>query len=691
MSISETFPARIFTCSFCVAVAFLGSAIAAEPTPEASAPASESPVTPPIADPTSTPVATPTPAAAPAAVPSPTPQINPSAAPVPTPSLMATPEPLATPDLSTAPTVDASQPVPTADDFSSTLLPLNFSDPGLPPPPQISPNLKDISPSKETVQAAQRDGAAQIAAFAASIRNPNVPDFNIDEAVRTALLKNPTILNQIQQIRLTRGQVIQVTAQALPQIDVVAGYQQVAPELASPSTPGSSNNTVNVPMADGTTAPLSVGASGGRSLNDKAWNVGFQASQLIYNGGAVISGIRAADAIESSAYFLLRQQINEIVAEVKTAFFQVVLNRALIVAQKQSVELLTQQLVDQQNRYEAGTVPRFDVLQAEVQLANAQPPLIQAQNNLRISQYQLVKLLGMDYAPATPSEVPFNVVGDLSYVQRSINIDESVRMAIERNPALKAQRQDLLAQAQNVNVQFAGYLPTVSAVADYTWQNNQAFQSLGEVTQGWTFGFQGSWAIFDGFETKGLVMQARAQLEQSVNNYNDGVRQVILDVQKAISNLQTALETVQSQEASVVQAAEAFRLSQERLDAGAGTQLDVLNAQTQLLLSQTNVLTARFDYIAALAQYNLALSMDAQYEEIFDDPLTPNERKRFAKITDPTAEQPRLPRQFRDEDPITGFSPNAPEGPVAIATPTPTPATNSGKSAISGGRVPGRR
>jgi outer membrane protein TolC len=632
--------------------------IASDPTPEKSAPASSSPV----------------------------------AVPNPTPSGLPTPEPLSTPDLAAAPTVDASQPDPTATDFSSTILPLNFSDPGLPPPPQLAPNVRDVSPSADTVKKANQEASAQIAAFAKSIRNPNVPDFTLDDAVRTALTRNPTILNAIQQIRFTRGQVIQITAQALPQVDLVAGYQQIAPELANPNTPASSGGVINIPMADGTTVPLSNSSGSGRNINDKTWNVGFQASQLLYNGGAVISGIRAADAVESGAYFLLRQTINDVVAQVKIGFFQVVLNRALIVAQQQSVELLTQQLRDQENRYEAGTVPRFNVLQAEVALANAQPPLIQAQNNLRIALYQLVKLLGMDYSPAKPSEVPFNVVGDLSYVARSINIDESVRMAIERNPALKAQRQDLLAQVQNVDVQFAGYLPTVSAVADYTWQSNQAFQSLTEVTQGWTFGFLGSWAVFDGFETKGRVMQARAQLEQSVNNYNDGVRQIILDVQEAISNLQTALETVQSQEASVVQATEAFRLAQERLDAGAGTQLDVLNAQTQLLTSQTNVLTARYDYITALAQYNLALALDAQYEEIFDDPLSTSERKRFTKVTDPTAPQPALPRRLRNEDPISGFAANAPDAPVATPTPTPTPTASRGDGkSVKKARVPGRR
>ena len=156
-------------------------------------------------------------------------------------------------------------------------------------------------------------------------------------------------------------------------------------------------------------------------------------------------------------------------------------------------------------------------------------------------------------------------------------------------------------------------------------------------------------------------MQAKAQLMQAKNNYDNGVRQIVLDVQQAISNLQQAQETLDSQTASVVQATEALRLSRERLDAGAGTQLDVLNAQVQLLQAQTNVLQARFDYIAAMASYDLALSLDTQYVETFDDPivrplnpqaLNRSERNRFQKVTRPANPQPRLPRAFRKEDPI---------------------------------------
>ena len=425
-------------------------------------------------------------------------------------------------------------------------------------------------------------------------------------------------------------------------------------------------------------------ATAAATVQNQSWNIQFQATQLVFDGGATFYGIKGGSAAYDSAFFSLRSTIDNVVSQVINQFYQVVLNRALIVAQEQNVALLQQQVKDQQNRYDAGTVPRFNVLQAEVQLANALPPLIQAQNAYRISTYQLVRLLGMDYPRGHPSEVPFNVVATLGYSPQKIDTDESIRVAIARNPSLKAQRQTILANAANVNVQIAGWFPSINANAGYEFVNDIASQNISSHVGGWFFGATGTWNVWDGGLTYGNVTQAKAQLMQSKNNYDNGVRQVVLDVQQAISNLQQAQETIESQTASVVQATEALRLSRERLDAGAGTQLDVLNAQVQLLQAQTNVLQARFDYISAMASYDFALSLDTQYVETFEDPLVrplnpqalnKSERNRFQKVTNPERPQGKLPRAFKKEDPIE---------PILQGAATPAPKQKKKKKTPAG-------
>lgn len=537
--------------------------------------------------------------------------------------------------------------------------------------PAAAPSVQDTVP----IPAPQKDENQQTKAFEITPRSldtfldPKLPNMNLDQAIAFALKNNTDILNAIQQIRNTSGQLIQVFSQAVPNVQITTAFNQQALALANPSGSGSGgSSTLN--LGNGIVLTIPQQSS---FVQDKTWNIQFRGSQLLYNG-AVFAGIRAAQYTETLSFYSLRQTIDTVIANVKIAFNQVVLNRALIVAQEQSVDLLQQQLKDQQNRYDAGTVPRFNVLQAEVALANAKPPLISAENNYRISQYQLIKLLGYNYARSNVGRIPFNVVGDLDYKQKKVNLDSSIILAIIRSPFLKAQRENILAQAANVSAALAGYQPNFTAVSGYEFENNPTSANLGSVVQGWFWGIQGQWNVFDGGLTYGKVKSAKAVLMQAKNTYDDSIRQVVLNVQEAVSNLQDAQETIESQVASVAQAAEALRLSRERLDAGAGTQLDVLNAQVQLLQAQTTELQARFNYISAYAQYEQALSLDTQYDDMFNDPMTKMEKRKFEKITDVNRKLSKLPKKMREGDPLDPARMKELSNPSS--TPTPSPKNN---------------
>ncbi len=595
-----------------------------------------------------------------AQAPTPTPQFQdlplppplPQFTPLPLPSTSPTPTGTPLPDGSMPlplPPMPAALPLPEPSQITSELaapVPAQSAEP-LAPSPE-TPVLEQSSRTAVTKEMATTDFYKALNELIAKQRNPKVPDLKIEEAIQTAIKQNPEILGAVQELNTSSGQFISIRSRIIPQVSLNSNYGFTSREI----------NDVNF---------------GGSNINSEAWSVDVEFSQLIYDGGAAVSAIRAALSDEQEAYYRLRGVIDNVISEVKINFFEVVLNRALIIANQQSVDLLTEQLKDQQNRYEAGTVPRFNVLQAEVALANAKPPLIQAQNNYRVSMYRLVRLLGMDYPPGFPSEVPFNIVGRLDYKPRTLNSDESVRIAVARNPDLKAQRQLILGEAARVNQQVAGYLPEIRASARQTNQSDFLTSSLTDMVNGWFVGVSGSWAIWDGLLTYGNVKSAKARMEQAKINYDNGVREVILQVQQAISKLLEARETVDSQEASVVQGVEALRLAQERLDAGAGTQLDVLNQQTSLLQSQTFLLQAYYSYIQGMAEYDRALSLDTRFQDIFDDPLTKPQAKRFNKLNDPERPQVKLPRVYRKEDPLKPILEKAP-------APSPTPAATKKKS-----------
>jgi outer membrane protein TolC len=495
-----------------------------------------------------------------------------------------------------------------------------------------------------------------------------VPMFTLDQAILTALQRNPTLLNAEQEIKRTKGVIIQVRAQALPQINVNANFDWTDPNLVNartvsttagipigttPTGTGASGSLVEAPQSQvgdartfAAAAPTATPGVRNTELSDISYSISVIGTQLIFNG-TTYNQIRATFFQRDSAYFSFRNILDQLLATVKTQFYQVVVNQELIKVQEQSVHLLETQLKDQQNRFEAGTVPRFNVLQAEVALYNQIPQLITAQNNYRISKITLAKTLGLDFQPGRGENPPLDVVGEMPYNPRTIALASAIEMGKQRRPFLKQARANVLNQLQQVRTAAGQYLPTITATGGGEWVSSPTNSSWHDISKGWVAGVQGSMPIWDSGAIAGQVIQQRALLSEAKITYDDDVRQVELEVQTAYSNLQQNRELIVSQEKNVEQAEEALRLAKARLDAGAGVQLDVLNAQVQLLTAQSTRLQALFGYNSSLAEFDRATGAQSSYQEMFAD-LAPRATKSKTYDTSSGVDAEGKPKQSDD-------------------------------------------
>ncbi|MGA3170154.1 MAG: TolC family protein [Chthoniobacteraceae bacterium] len=464
-----------------------------------------------------------------------------------------------------------------------------------------------------------------------------VPDITLDEAVQLALKQNPAILTAEQEIKRTRGVVLQVTAQALPQVTLANNFTQVDKELLTGGGAGSSSSSASGGESTsgsngGTTMGSSSGAASAAAAAEaspmtQSWDVTITASQLIYSGGQVGAAIHIARYTQDATIYALRDIVDTTIANVRSQFYAVLLDRVIIKVQEDNINLLGSQLKDQQNRFEAGTVPRFNVLQAEVALANAQPQLIQARDDYNVAGLNLARTLGINTTDIGKTTAPINAVGVLTTDERPEDLGEAMQLARERRPFLKEQREQILIQVENIKVALAGYQPKLYADGGYEVRNNELSKSLDNTVQGWFFGFTGSWDIFDGGATYGEVKQAKAQLEEAKVSYDDAARQVDVEVQQAYDEVQESEETISSQEQTVVQAQEALRLAQEQLAAGAGTQLNVLSAQVALTQARTTVAQAQYNYNIAMAQFDRVTAANTHWQDSFHDPLVDRQRE----------------------------------------------------------------
>src|SRR5580765_7552556 len=294
-----------------------------------------------------------------------------------------------------------------------------------------------------------------------------VPTFTLDQAIQTALQRNPTLLIAEKEIRRTQGIIIQVRAQALPQVTARANFDWTDPNLIGARIFGPTNGTTTTPGTTGGAAslvepvpsqvrevqtPLAAPSPTPATINnvqasDVSYSISVLGSQLIFNG-TTFPQIRGTFFQRDSAYFAFRNVLDQLIATIKTQFYQIVVNRELVSVNEQSVHLLEAQLKDQQNRFEAGTVPRFNVLQADVQLHNQIPQLITAQNNLRISKLQLAKTLGLDFQRRFGDRPPLEVIGDMPYIPRSIELVDAIEMGKQRRAFLKQARANVLNRSE---------------------------------------------------------------------------------------------------------------------------------------------------------------------------------------------------------------------------------------------------
>lgn len=402
------------------------------------------------------------------------------------------------------------------------------------------------------------------------------------ECIRTALRQNTDILKSREEIHRIDGYIVEVSAQALPSLSINTSFNGEDTQFATiPNIPA-------FPYNNDATAQT-------------WWSSGVRLRQLIYNGGAVVSAIQASHIGQSIAFHQLRATIDRVLFDTRKSFYTVLLNRSLISVREESITLLQEELEQQRHREAVGAGTSFNTLRAEVELANAQPPLIRARNNLRISLAELSRILGIDYTGLDNALPPFDIRGTLDSIPINYSFHEALAAAMKNRPDLMVATSDVELQKKNVAINRAGYMPTVSAFTGYDFRSDRFVNKLGRVEDGWTTGVEGSWSLFDGFLTKGKVEQANAQLTTSILNADAVRRQIQVEVRQAFSDYQEAQELITSQTKNVDRARESLRMAKARVEAGAGTQLDILNARVALTEGQTNELQARYDFIVAVA------------------------------------------------------------------------------------------
>ena len=268
----------------------------------------------------------------------------------------------------------------------------------------------------------------------------------------------------------------------------------------------------------------------------------------------------------------------------RRSYYNVLLAERSVLVLSKSADYQDALVTDQKARLGAGIAQPLDVAQSEAQAAATRATLITAEDSVKTNRSMLEFLTNAKVQKAT-------LVDRLEVPDHPPSIDESVSAAEKQRLDILAAAQQVRVQRQNLQVAIGEYYPTVSLDLNY-YLHRTSFPTNVE----WAGIITATIPIFSAGEIRADVRNAMSQLRVAVYNEWQLIRQVKENVQIDWDNLEASKRRITELAIETAASQEALRQARERYSQGLAINLDVLNAETQLLNSQLSLAQESFNY-----------------------------------------------------------------------------------------------
>lgn len=427
--------------------------------------------------------------------------------------------------------------------------------------------------------------------------------FTLNQAVAVALATNRSLALSIENLRKAQARTAEQRTNLNPTLNATATYTRL--DQGTSVQFGETNVTI---------------------ANPDQVLFGLQLLLPIDINGLLRSSVSQAQYLEIAARLDINRTTNQLVLDVKTAFYDVLRAKNLVQVSKEALENAQIRLKDAQARYQAGVVAKFDVIRAQTDVLNAQQNLIQARSQVSLATAVLNSTIGIDIN--TPLET--TDAGSVETLETislkpqdantttppldSLNLgkvyEDVVKEALATRPEILEADAMLEAAKKGITLARRSQLPSLGLNVSGSY-NPAAAGFAPRSTNGQAV-LQLTIPLYDAGASKARLQAARADVASADLNRRQFLDLVTLEVRQAYLVLIQTRDRVIVTEQALVQAQEAFRLARVRYNAGVTAQtgvsplLEVSDAQTALTLAQTNRVNSLYDYNQARARLDKA-------------------------------------------------------------------------------------
>ena len=276
---------------------------------------------------------------------------------------------------------------------------------------------------------------------------------------------------------------------------------------------------------------------------------------------------------------------NALIHAVTQGYYQVLQAQAFATVQTAAQASFAESLRIAEERYASGAAVRTDVLNLEVQLAQANENLIRANNGVQLAIAALNATIGSDTICANGLQVPDTTV-----------------LAPEQQPQDERQRPERVAAnlqrdlaAQHVRMARAQHWPTLYAFGSMHWDTER----FDDTSESYIAGIAMQWNGFDGGRTSARIDAARAAQDAADAQIQETILNLELEKKHANLQLHEAWERIQVTERAAESAEEALRITRALYQEGAVDVATLLVAEVARTETRMRATAARYDYLIA--------------------------------------------------------------------------------------------
>ena len=432
-----------------------------------------------------------------------------------------------------------------------------------------------------------------------SVHAQDTLKLDLNKALEIALSENPTIKVANKEVQKKKYARKGAYAALFPQVNFTTDYSRTLKKQVMYMDVDMSGMEDALPP--GMEAPsMDKGFEVGRNNN---WSTGFQAAMPLVNAALwkslSITGTDVELAVEQARSSKLAMR-----NEVKKSFYSVLLANDSYRVFKQSYDNAMENFRDIKLKFDQGVVAEYDLIRADVAVKNTEPNMLQAESSRSLAQWRLKALMGMDL------NQPIDCLGELTDYKADLFVDYlATDTMLVHNTELKQMDLQTEQLRKTLAMSKLDYLPTLSLTGMYQWNAmNNDFKFKNYRWNPYSvIGLSLTIPITSGGSRFYKVRQARVSLDQLTMQRDDTRRNLQLAVKQHTDNMKTCVKRFDAARKGVDQAERGYLIAQKRYDTGAGTLLELNDAELALTQARLNFNQSIYDYMVAKSELEKVL------------------------------------------------------------------------------------